>query len=219
MSRAGVSARTRQPVPQPMDDRLNILIMRTLEKGLSRLRGRRVHVRDLDRRFFRASSTFRTERLRVVLGGAEKPLRVFFKDLDPRHQVTDARTKQPRHRIPPRRELDMYRSILSRERFGTLDLYAFRWEAGRGRFWVFLEYAGRTPLNDVRDFSEWVEAAICRRRERDFCPGGTAPITGAAPSGSRGSCRPSTPPTATFSEAGSMRSRRGWTGSVRCRAA
>jgi hypothetical protein len=133
-------------------------IVRTLEAGLSRLQGRRVRVREIERRFSRLSSTFRTERLRVFLRGTEKPLRVFFKDLNPQHQVTDARAKQRLHRIPPRRELVMYRSILSRERFGTLDLYASRWEPSRGRFWLFLEDAGRTALNDVHDFSEWLDA-------------------------------------------------------------
>ncbi|HEV8305527.1 MAG TPA: aminoglycoside phosphotransferase family protein [Gemmatimonadales bacterium] len=142
----------------PIDERISGPIVRTLEAGLSRLRGSRVRVREIQRRFSRLSSTFRTERLRVFLRGTEKPLRVFFKDLNPQHQVTDARAKQRLHRIPPRRELDMYRSILSRERFGTLDLYASRWEPGRGRFWLFLEDAGRTALNDVHDFSEWLDA-------------------------------------------------------------
>ena len=114
---------------------------------------------ELDRRYSRLSSTFRTERLRVVLDRTEKPLRVFFKDFDPRHQVSDARAKEPLNRMPARRELDMYRTILSRERFGTLDLYAFRWDPGRARFWVFLEDAGRTRLNDALEFSEWLEAA------------------------------------------------------------
>jgi thiamine kinase-like enzyme len=144
---------------QPIDDRITPLMVRTLEEGLSRLRGRRIRVRELHRSFSRSSSTFRTERLRVSLAGADRPLRIFFKDLNPRHQVSDARVVHPLHRVPPRRELDMYRSILSRDRFGTLDLYAFRWEPGRGRFWLFLEDAGRTPLNDVHDLSEWVDAA------------------------------------------------------------
>jgi hypothetical protein len=142
-----------------IDDRMTLPIMRTLEAGLSRLRGRRVRVRELQRRFSRWSSTFRTERLRVTLAGDEKPLRIFFKDLNPAHQVTDARIPHRLGRTPSRRELDMYRSILSRERFGTLHLYAFRWEPNRGRYWLFLEDAGRTTLNDVHDLREWTAAA------------------------------------------------------------
>jgi Phosphotransferase enzyme family len=154
-----VSSRKRRSIRVPRDDRLHMQIVRTLEEGLSRLGGRRIRVLDLERRYWQMSSTFRTERLRVVLGGTEKPLRVFFKDFNPRHQVTDVRARRRLSRVPPRRELEMYRSILSRERFGTLDLYAFRWDAGRGRFWMFLEDAGRTRLKDVPEFREWEDAA------------------------------------------------------------
>ena len=144
---------------QPIDDRITALMVRTLEDGLSRFRGRRVRVRELHRSFSRSSSTFHTERLRVFLGRDKKPLRIFFKDLHPAHQVTDARALHQVPRATWRCELDMYRSILSREHFGTLDLYASRWEPERGRCWVFLEDAGRTPLNDAHDLREWTSAA------------------------------------------------------------
>jgi len=142
-----------------IDDRISRLIVKTLEEGLSRLRGRPVRVRELRRAFARSSSTFHTERLRVLLDRDEKPLRVFLKDLHPEHQVTDARALHRLNRTAWRRELDVYRSILSRERFGTLDLYAYRWEPERGRCWLFLEDAGRTLLNDVLDLREWTDAA------------------------------------------------------------
>ena len=144
---------------RPADHRITGPMVQTLEAGLSRFRGRPVRVRELRRRFSRYSSTFHTERLRVFLDDEGKPLRIFFKDLAPEHQVTDARAP---HRVPAaayRRELDMYRSVLSRERFGTLHLYAFRWEPDRGRCWLFLEDAGRTPLNGVHDPQEWASAA------------------------------------------------------------
>jgi len=142
-----------------LDSRITGLIVRTLEDGLSRFRGRAVRVRDVDREFSRSSSTFHTERLRVFLDRDKKPLRIFFKDLHPGHQVTDARALHRLNRTSSRRELDMYRSILSREHFGTLRLYASRWEPARGRCWLFLEHAGRTPLNDVLDLREWTNAA------------------------------------------------------------
>jgi hypothetical protein len=141
------------------DERLTPLMVETLEAGLSHVRGRPVRVRELRRRFSRLSSTFRTERLRLSLDGDEKPLRVFFKDLHPEHQVTDARVPHEPARVPSRRELDMYRSILSRPRFGTLDLYGFRWEPDMGRYWLFLEDAGRLSLNSVHDVREWTGAA------------------------------------------------------------
>jgi len=143
----------------PIDERISRLIVSTLEEGLSRFRGRTVRVRELRRAFARSSSTFHTERLRVFLDRDEKPLRVFLKDLHPEHQVTDARALHRLNRTAWRRELDMYRSILSRERFGTLHVYACRWEPDRGRCWLFLEDAGRTLLNDVLDLGEWTDAA------------------------------------------------------------
>jgi len=143
----------------PIDERISRLIVSTLEEGLSRFRGRPVRVRELRRAFARSSSTFHTERLRVFLDRDEKPLRVFLKDLHPEHQVTDARALHRLNRTAWRRELDMYRSILSRERFGTLHVYACRWEPDRGRCWLFLEDAGRTLLNDVLDLGEWIDAA------------------------------------------------------------
>jgi len=143
----------------PIDDRISRLIVKTLEEGLSRLQRRPVRVREMRRAFARSSSTFHTERLRVFLDRDEKPLRVFLKDLHPEHQVTDARALHRLNRTAWRRELDMYRSILSRERFGTLHVYACRWEPDRGRCWLFLEDAGRTLLNDVLDLGEWTDAA------------------------------------------------------------
>lgn len=141
------------------DDRVTRSIVRTLEQGLSRFRGRPVHVRGLRRRFSRSSSTFHTERLSVLLDDRRQPLRVFFKDLDPEHQVTDARAPLRLPAAAYRRELDMYRSVLSRERFGTLHLYAFRWQPERGRCWLFLEDAGRALLNGAHDLREWTDAA------------------------------------------------------------
>jgi len=160
-----------------VDHRITALMVRTLEDGLSRFRGRAVRIRELHREFSRFSSTFHTERLRVFLGRDKQPLRIFFKDLHPTHQVTDVRASHRPNRTSWRRELDMYRSILSREHFGTLDLYAYRWEPERGRCWLFLEDAGRTPLNDVRDLEEWTNAACWAARfhatTRDLPPGQT----------------------------------------------
>ncbi len=72
--------------------------------------------RDPRRRFSRRSSTFHTERLRVTTEDGERPLRIFFKDPRPEHQVTDARGPLRFRGATYRRELDMCRSILSRER-------------------------------------------------------------------------------------------------------
>src|SRR5205814_109368 len=98
-----------------------------LEEGLSHLRGRPTRIREMRREFLEASSSFHTERLRVWLDQG-KPVRVFFKDLNPEHQMEKARTVRELDLAPSRRELQMYQTVLSPERFGTLHLYGSRWE-------------------------------------------------------------------------------------------
>ena len=132
---------------------------RTLEAGLTRLRGRPVRIQNLRRQFSTGSSSFPTERLRVSLKGEKRPLLVFFKDLDPNHQMEKARAVRALDLEPGRRELQMYETILSPERFGTLHLYAYRWEPERARFWAFFEDGGRTVLHNYLDMPRWTAAA------------------------------------------------------------
>ena len=140
------------------DDRITRLMAETLEDGLSRLHGRPAGVRELRREFLGTSSSFRTERLRVVLEGG-KPLSVFLKDLNPAHQMDKARALRERDLEPSVRELRMYQAVLSPERFGTLHLYATRWEPERGIVWVFLEDGGRALLRNCIDVDRWTAAA------------------------------------------------------------
>ena len=143
---------------QSSDDRITSLMAETLEEGLSRLRGRPVRIRAMRREFSSSSSSFRTERLRLSLDGDE-PLRVFFKDLNPDHQMEKARTVRESDLEHGRRELQMYQSLLSPERFGTLHLYASRWEPDHRRFWIFLEDGGRTLLRNTLHLPHWTAAA------------------------------------------------------------
>lgn len=134
------------------------LMRETLERGLSELWGRQVEVRGLSRTRLGSSSSFRTERLSVRLDDGKR-LRVFFKDLDPEHQMEKARMLRQAEREPSRRELDVYRTVLSPERFGTLHLYAYRWEPELGRYWLFLEDGGRALLRNTRNLDAWAAAA------------------------------------------------------------
>jgi aminoglycoside phosphotransferase (APT) family kinase protein len=53
----------------------------------------------------------------------------------------------------------MYLRILSRQRFGTPELYAWRWEPRRGLMGLFLEYAGQLKVRHSKDFTPWLAAA------------------------------------------------------------
>jgi Ser/Thr protein kinase RdoA (MazF antagonist) len=148
-------ARTSTPT---YDQGATRLMTQTLEEGLSRLWGRSVQIREMRREPLSSSSSFRTERLRVAFEQG-KPLTVFFKDLNPENQLEKARTVREPGLEPSHRELRMYQSILSPERFGTLHLYAFRWEPEQGRYWAFLEDGGRTSLHNYLDMPRWTAAA------------------------------------------------------------
>src|SRR4051794_23479387 len=100
------------------------LMAETLREGLSRLRGRPVTVCQVQREFFSRSSSFWAERLRVRLEGGER-LDVFFKDLNPEHQLLDARGVRREKAEPGRRELQVYQQVLDPQRFGTPELYAW----------------------------------------------------------------------------------------------
>jgi hypothetical protein len=139
-------------------ERTTRLMAETLGEGLSRVRGRPVEVRAVEREFFARSSSFCAERLHVQLGGGER-LGVFFKDLDPRRRLNEARVARTDDLGPSRRERLMYQQILSRQRFGTPELYAWRWDPPDGPFWIFLEDVGGSPLGDNPDFGLWLAAA------------------------------------------------------------
>ena len=134
------------------------LLTETLEEGLARSRGRPARIRGIRREVLKSSSSFRTERLLVLLDG-EKALRVFFKDLNPDHQMVKARMVREFDLEPSLRELRMYQSLLSPERFGTVRLYAARWEPRRGIYWIFLEDGGRVLLRNSVDLPGWTAAA------------------------------------------------------------
>jgi hypothetical protein len=138
-------------------DATTCLMIETLESGLSRLYEGPIHIRRLNREPCMYTSSFHAERVRVFLNTG-KVLRVFFKDLNPRHQIQPAQRVRKLDLAPSYRELQVYRSILSPERLGSPQLYAARWEPTLGVYWLFLEDAGALPLNLCGNFARWVLA-------------------------------------------------------------
>jgi Phosphotransferase enzyme family len=134
------------------------LMTETLEEGLTRLWDRPVRIRDLRRRRLSSSSSFETERLRVALEGGTV-LSVFFKNLHPERLSATARAVRTFDLEPSFRELQMYRTVLAPERFGTLHLYAHRWDRATETYWLFLEDGGRVLLHDFLYMPRWIAAA------------------------------------------------------------
>lgn len=145
-------------------------MIRCLEQGLGEIRGKQIRVRELKREPFRGSSSFATERLTAQLEDGES-IPIFFKDLNPANQLHEARYIRENTGLErSRRELLMYRYVLTPLQLGTPKLYGYRWEPSEPSYWIFLEDAGPKRLSRLGDFNLWVGAArwIARLHTVDY---------------------------------------------------
>lgn len=129
----------------------------TLEAGF-RSRGDPIRIRELSGQSMTGSSSFATERLRARMDDG-RILDVFFKDLDPAHQLAEAKQIREPGLEPSRREHWTYTEVLSSSAYGTPELYASCWDEPSGHLWLFLEFVGPKRLSRLGDFQLWVEAA------------------------------------------------------------
>src|SRR5437588_97925 len=130
----------------------------SLEAAFSKLRGRLVQVQRIERETCVHESSFHAEHLCVLFNNGDF-VPIFFKDLNPRHQIAPARKLRNNSLGPSYHELRVYRRILSRVDLGTPQLYSVRWEPSRGTYWLFLEDIGAARLRDSRNYKRWVPAA------------------------------------------------------------
>ena len=135
----------------------NNLMAKSLEEGLSNIHGKRKVLKQLIREPFTGSSSFATERIRVLLDDGEW-VDIFFKDLNPDNQLIEAQRIRDVGLERSRREFLMYQKILAPLQIGTPKLYGYRWDPSENIFWIFLEDAGPKRLSRLGDFSLWVNA-------------------------------------------------------------
>ncbi len=140
------------------EDQTKRLVQETLESSLSGLRQRRVLVRKLHRLDFADTESFHSERWCGLLEGGES-VRVFLKDLNPKHQTQLARKVRDADLTPNYREVEVYSSILAPLRLGTPEFFGERWDAERGIYWLLLEDVGSSRLRESRNFARWLPAA------------------------------------------------------------
>lgn len=133
------------------------LMREVLSEGISRARGERRVVRELERQPFSGSSSFSTERIRARLDNGEW-LDVFFKDLNPAGLLKEARRVREAGLERSLRELRMYQEILAPLRLDTPEVYGSWCAPEEGICWLFLEDAGPKRLSRLGDFSLWVQA-------------------------------------------------------------
>jgi hypothetical protein len=113
--------------------------------------------RVLSREVSLRSSSFLIEEVEVALATREV-CRLVVKHLSVARMLGDARRIRPRFVLEPRREVEMYRSVLRHEVHGTARFYgAFASE--EGGWMLALEHVDAAPLEETSYGPSWHEAA------------------------------------------------------------
>ncbi len=118
---------------------------KVLEEGLLTFLDRQVSIVTMDSQPLESQSTYPIDRLRLTLDSGER-LSVIFKRLG-----SGPSTKGGR------REVLIYRRLLSGQRFGAPALYASVYDEAKGRYWLFLEDVGEEQVLGG-DTHDWLPA-------------------------------------------------------------
>jgi hypothetical protein len=105
---------------------------------------------------YRASCAL--EQLRVRFEGRD-PLDIIFKDLGPEALSEEARQIKPQFLHDPRREIEVYRDLLSIAPLGTPLCYGSVVDDRAGRYWLFLERVAGRELYQIGDLDTWRDVA------------------------------------------------------------
>ena len=129
-----------------------------LEKLLFNYYNAPVRVVRLERSVSEYSSSFAIEYLEVELENGQV-LSLLFKDLSSRALLGEARRAKPDFLFDPKREIEVYRSILSHAKDGTPIYYGSIVDERIEQFWLFLEKVPGIELYQVGEFGIWLETA------------------------------------------------------------
>jgi hypothetical protein len=152
------------------DDLVRRLVVETLEKGLTERSGTPVRVCAISDEVSGKSSSFAVHRLEARLASGDV-LSVVVKDLNPLHQLHDARRLRPLELGRSRREVWVYEKVLPQLGLGTPELYGSRWEPARGALWLLLEDVGPHRLARRLDLAAFAEAAAWLARFHEATAG------------------------------------------------
>ena len=86
-------------------------------------------------------------------------LQMIFKDLSPQGLLGDARLAKPEFLRDPRREIEVYRTLLEPVALGTPTCYGTVCDDARGRYWLLLEKIPGVELYQVGELEVWQEVA------------------------------------------------------------
>jgi hypothetical protein len=99
---------------------------------------------------------------------------LLLKDLSPSALTNRVRAAKLDFLHDPRRELEVYRSLLAGAELGTAELVAAVADSERDRYWLVVEKVRGTELYQVGEIEQWAEALRWLARCHD-CFAGTAP--------------------------------------------
>jgi hypothetical protein len=140
--------------PVPETDELRA----TLGPLLSRHFGVPRTVLGLERRPSPYQSSYALEELEVRLDDGTT-LRLLFKALGPQALLPGGRRVKPAFLSDPRREVEVYRTVLASGQMGTATCYGAVLDPAAGRYWLFLENVPGAELYRVGDLALWQQAA------------------------------------------------------------
>jgi hypothetical protein len=103
-------------------------------------------------------SSFALEELTLEFDQGEE-LSVMFKDIGPHALHEEARSAKPEFLFNPRREIAVYRDLLSRHQLGTANLIAAVEQDDPPRSWLFLEDVEGIELYQTGEIELWQSAA------------------------------------------------------------
>jgi hypothetical protein len=147
---------------------------------LGRHFGRPCRIDRLEHRPSAFRTSFAIEEIDVLLENGT-PVPILLKDLGPQALLEGARRVKPAFLHDPRREIEVYRSLLAPHRLGTALCYGAVTDAAAGRFWLFLERVSGQELYQVGELSTWQSVARWLAVFHSRFVGQAARLTQAAP--------------------------------------
>jgi thiamine kinase-like enzyme len=104
------------------------------------------------------SSSYSVEELQLELENGST-LKLIFKNLSSSALLDDARRSRPEFLLDPRREIEVYRSILNHNAMDTATCYGSIIDENNDHFWLFLEKVPAVELYQVGEFETWLKVA------------------------------------------------------------
>ena len=116
-------------------------------------------------------SSFPLEELTIWFEDGE-PLKLIFKNLNPRALSAAARVAKPEFLDDPLREIELYRSLLDSCQLGTAFCYGSVVDVPAEQYWLFLEEVEGRELYQVGEFEIWRQTArwLARLHSRFAAP-------------------------------------------------